>query len=155
MNIKYYVLLTCKKWLCLSFREMSLIFIICREQTIRMHITAWENDRNDRNDWKFKSVCSSNQGWYLNFSFIIEASKPSFLKVLKTLCLLLRYIGMVKSILHIDVHFGLTDIGQFAKWPIYIVATMRMCKFEFSNTPLTSSKSKVMKGWSIYNNWYM
>ena len=85
-------------------------------------------------------------GMIFEFSFIIEASKPSFLKVLKTLCLLLRYIGMIKSILHIDVHFGLTDIGQFAKWPIYIVATMRMCKFEFSNTPLTSSKSKVMKG---------
>ena len=32
------------------------------------------------------------------------------------------------------IDFGLTDIGQFAKWSIYIVATMRMCKFEFSKT---------------------
>ena len=59
------------------------------------------------------------------FSFIIEVSKPSFLKVLKTLCLLPRYWP-------IDVHFGLSDISQFAKWPIYIVATTHMCKFEIS-----------------------
>ena len=72
-------------------------------------------------------------GMIFEFSFIIEASKPSFLKVLKTFAYY-QDIGMIKSRLHIDVHFGLTDIGQFAKWPIYIVATMRMCKFEFSKT---------------------
>ena len=49
---------------------------------------------------------------------------------------------MIKSILHTDVHFGLTDIGQFAKWPIYVVAKMCMCKFEFSKMLYTSSKSK-------------
>ena len=72
-------------------------------------------------------------GMIFEFSFIIEASKPSFLKVLKTYAYY-EDIGMIKSILHTDMHFGLTDIGQFAKWPIYILATICMCKFEFSKT---------------------
>ena len=33
-----------------SFREMSVIFIICREQSVCMHITVGETDKNDKND---------------------------------------------------------------------------------------------------------
>ena len=50
---------------------------------------------------------------------------------------------MIKSILHTGVHFGLNDIGQFAKWSIYIVATMHMCKFEISKTFKRALKVKL------------
>ena len=80
-------------------------------------------------------------GLIFEFSFIIEASKPSSKHYAYY-----QDIGLIKSILHTDMHFGLTDIGQFAKWPIYIVTTMRMCKFKFSKTLQKSSERKVMKG---------
>ena len=71
-------------------------------------------------------------GMIFEFSFIIEASKPS--RKFSKHYAYYQDIGMIKSIPHTDVNFGLTDIGQFAKWPIYIVATMRMCKSEISKT---------------------
>ena len=52
---------------------------------------------------------------------------------------------MIKSILHTYVHFGQTDTGQFAKWSIYIVATMRMCKFDFQKPFKQALKVKLLR----------